>query len=362
MAETGIERPSFSDQRGRINEEFEAIRQAVTATRELVAENDNLTQSVQAQIPVMEGAAAAIGGVGSAAGGGGGGASGGVNELANSFNSLLQSVSPLAEAESRLTEVQNTLNQAVAAGLTTNQQAADIYNRVFRELLGVGNASTEAAEKTQLLNRALEEGVISAGEYNSALAGLRQQTGQSADFVGSAFQKAFGAASSALGEFVRTGKFDFNEFTRSLLADLTQLAANQLFQQLLGGGGGGGLFGGGGGGGIFGGLFGGGGGGGLFGGLFGGLGGLFGFNEGGSFQVGGRGGIDNNVLSLNGAPVARVSKGEAVNVTPRGESEGRKVVINFSVTTPTGEIPQQTQEQLAARAAQAIQRADRRDN
>ncbi|AAT69476.1 tail length tape measure protein [Alphaproteobacteria phage PhiJL001] len=188
---------------------------------------------------------------------------------------------------------------------------------------------------------------------------LAETVDESSNFMQSALETTFNAASSALSNFVRTGEFDFEQFTRSLLADLTQLAANQLLQQLLGGGGGGG------GGGIFGGLFGGGGG--LFGGgggLFGGLGGLFGFNNGGSILIGGQGGIDNNLLSINNRPVARVSRGETIDVNPRGQGGGnnRPVTVNFAVTTPTGEIPLQTQNQLAAKAVLALNTADRRNN
>lgn len=53
--------------------------------------------------------------------------------------------------------------------------------------------------------------------------------------------------------------------------------------------------------------------GGSFGGLFGGL---PGFAQGGSFTIGGRGGLDRNVLSVNGSPVARVNQGERLDIVP----------------------------------------------
>lgn len=52
--------------------------------------------------------------------------------------------------------------------------------------------------------------------------------------------------------------------------------------------------------------------------LFGG--GLPGFATGGSGIIGGRGGTDRNVLSLNGQPFARVSRGERLTVTPQGKA------------------------------------------
>jgi hypothetical protein len=53
------------------------------------------------------------------------------------------------------------------------------------------------------------------------------------------------------------------------------------------------------------------------GGLFAGLGRLLGFASGGALQVGGMPGVDRNVMSINGMPVAMVSSGEFINVSPR---------------------------------------------
>lgn len=45
-----------------------------------------------------------------------------------------------------------------------------------------------------------------------------------------------------------------------------------------------------------------------------------GFAAGGSMLLGGRGGVDQNLLSLNGRPLARVSAGETLNVSPRARA------------------------------------------
>lgn len=76
------------------------------------------------------------------------------------------------------------------------------------------------------------------------------------------------------------------------------------------------------------------------GGLFGGVGGIFagmagrglfgkliGFADGGSFQIGGKGGIDQNVLSINGIPRAMVSASELVNITPGSDRRGGRPLI-----------------------------------
>lgn len=44
-----------------------------------------------------------------------------------------------------------------------------------------------------------------------------------------------------------------------------------------------------------------------------------GFASGGSFMIGGRGGIDSNIMSINGLPIARVSYGERVNIDPAND-------------------------------------------
>lgn len=51
------------------------------------------------------------------------------------------------------------------------------------------------------------------------------------------------------------------------------------------------------------------------------------FASGGSFTVGGVPGVDRNMLSLNGVPVARVSKGETVGVSPGGGGGKVEIVL-----------------------------------
>jgi hypothetical protein len=52
-----------------------------------------------------------------------------------------------------------------------------------------------------------------------------------------------------------------------------------------------------------------------------------GLDNGGSILVGGTGGVDNNLLSINGQPTARVSKGETVTVSPNKKSKGGDTVF-----------------------------------
>lgn len=72
-----------------------------------------------------------------------------------------------------------------------------------------------------------------------------------------------------------------------------------------------------------------GGGGGILGGLVGGIGHIFGFASGGSMTIGGRGGNDNNTLSLNGRPIANVQRGETLSIGTKalsGRTGGQTII------------------------------------
>lgn len=84
--------------------------------------------------------------------------------------------------------------------------------------------------------------------------------------------------------------------------------------------------------------------------------------------VGGNPGIDNNLLSINGRPVARVSASERISVKPgSGRQENgtnrpeRPVVVNFNINTPDVESFKRSQAQLQARAAAGMARASARN-
>jgi hypothetical protein len=55
-----------------------------------------------------------------------------------------------------------------------------------------------------------------------------------------------------------------------------------------------------------------------------------GFATGGSFTIGGRRGYDTNLLSLNGAPIARVSHGERVAISPTGEATPQRILLEVA--------------------------------
>ena len=64
-----------------------------------------------------------------------------------------------------------------------------------------------------------------------------------------------------------------------------------------------------------------------------------GFASGGSMILGGNSGIDQNQLSLNGRPIARVGRGETLSVSPAGKSGGgggQPIIINQTLNVSTG--------------------------
>ncbi|OQW44355.1 MAG: hypothetical protein A4S16_03445 [Proteobacteria bacterium SG_bin6] len=215
-----------------------------------------------------------------------------------------------------------------------NASPGERYRTELRNSLGDINSRIEAIEVRGL--QTLEDSLV---ESTKAALGLK------------------GALGDIVGELIRIG------IQRSIIGPL----ADGLFGPA-GGGGGGGLFGS-----LIGGvsrLFGGGrggGGGGLgnaVGSILGavGLPRLPGFATGGSMVLGGVPGIDRNTLSLNGAPIARVSRGETLAVSPnlgalRPAGAGTVVHQHFHLdargAVTTKEFVQGLQGYADQRAAQA---------
>lgn len=104
--------------------------------------------------------------------------------------------------------------------------------------------------------------------------------------------------------------------------------------------------------------FGGGGGsgvGGLLGSALGSLG-IPGFASGGSMVLGGRGGTDQNVLSLNGEPLARVSRGEAMTISPNAKAvqPARSSVTNVTQVDARGAVMNREFAQMILAQAQRM--------
>lgn len=156
----------------------------------------------------------------------------------------------------------------------------------------------------------------------------------------------------------------FKNVASQIIADLLRIAIQQQIVKPLGEA----LFGGGGGGFSLGNLFGGGGGGKDIGGLVSKLGKLPGFASGGSFMVGGRGGIDSQLLSIGGMPRAWVSPTEQINVRNPANDQGSgrggiaaivpsplfDVVMDGKVLSTGGQMMQQSARSNMRRSQQSL--------
>lgn len=165
-------------------------------------------------------------------------------------------------------------------------------------------ANTQREEKL----KGLLEGDTVAGGLEAGMMKVAEQAKTTSELVAESFESAFNKATDALAKFVETGKLDFAELTRSILADISKMALKSAMShavgqfstgfgnavsgaQPAGGGGGGGDS-------WLTGL------GGMVGAFFGG-----GFATGGSMIVGGTGGTDSQLVSLRATP------GERIDVT-----------------------------------------------
>ncbi len=149
-----------------------------------------------------------------------------------------------------------------------------------------------------------------------------QQYAESLMTTEDVFVGALKGMEDALVEFVMTGKLDFSSLIDSMIADIARLAIQQAVTKPLAN--------------SLAGLFGPttvqpetspipqSGAGGFLGSAFNAIKGFLpGFQDGGSFMVGGKPGIDKNLVAF------RASKGEQVNIMPKGQSAGVNIVMNI---------------------------------
>jgi tape measure domain-containing protein len=186
--------------------------------------------------------------------------------------------------ENRLIDLEFEMERARLDAIAASRDATDAEKEIARrrraalpELEAQAREGVERANEGPL-DRYRRELTSTAGDINTALEEIEVQ-GMKAleDSLVSATTKALGLK-GALGQIV---------------GELIRVAAQQAILAAIGGPGaaGGSL-----------------------------LGSLFKFANGGEFTIGGRGGTDRNVMSINGKPVAKVSRGERVTVTPQGKN------------------------------------------
>lgn len=99
----------------------------------------------------------------------------------------------------------------------------------------------------------------------------------------------------------------------------------------------------------------------FFSGMFGGGGGTKGFAAGGEFTVGGMGGTDSQMVAFRASPNETVTIRRPDQMGDGGGAP-KNQVVNFNIQTPDAESFRRSENQLYARAARAMQRADQRNN
>lgn len=66
--------------------------------------------------------------------------------------------------------------------------------------------------------------------------------------------------------------------------------------------------------------------------------------------------MDNNALSINNRPVARVSRGETIRVIPNGSGGDRPIQIIMNVSTPDANSFNRSENQLLRGAGKKLNR------
>lgn len=227
-------------------------------------------------------------------------------------------------------------------------EALERQKALLEEITG---AETELSLRAMDLQTLFQNGAISLEQFTAAMRDLNVEVtaldnsfsgglangfariAQEANNIGSQMSDfvvgSFNAATDAIVQFAKTGQLDLRQFFQDLFANLLKLAANQLFSQLIGGllGGGGALGGLGGGGGL--------------------LGSLLGFQNGGSFNVGGSGGTDSQLVAFRASPNENVEvttpaqqrQKEAALAGANGGGGNSEPVINITnVTDPAAVV------------------------
>lgn len=314
------------------------------------------------------------------------GASGAVDKLQNKLNSLLRTIDPITGAQERLRQGTETLNKAYDAGLITldrrNELLARLNEHLRDQLDPLGKINRDMDQEARLLRLGNEEraiqrqllqdieklrraGVtlspIEAQQLENSIRAMENLKEQS-KLLGDVLNRVFKGAEDAFVQFIETGKVDFKKLISSMISDIARLAfqsfvtkpAANALQGVLGSLFGGGSGGSGGSGGWFSNLFSG-----FFGGgntaaaavpTFGGL-----YATGGSFTVGGSGGVDSQMVNF------RASPGERVNIERPGQggngNGGQNIV--FNIQTQDANSFRASEGQIAARMARIAGRGNR---
>lgn len=236
---------------------------------------------------------------------------------------------------------------AIAKNLKEADSLAKVQEEMQKEANMLRLSNSERAIQADLLQKVdrLRQAGITLSPLETAqleagirkMAALKEQT----ELFGSAIDRVMSGATDAIVSFVKDGKVNFGDLITSMISDIARLAAQQYITKpltnMLNS---------------------------VVGNLFGEGGSLFSaaaapapaYATGGSFIVGGSGGVDSQTVKL------RASPGERVSVTRRGqgsEGAGSGVTNVFNITTPDVKGFKASETQIAARMARITSRGTR---
>jgi hypothetical protein len=171
--------------------------------------------------------------------------------------SQIAAVNKLVAANKKLADIEREFDKLRTDGVGTEKEREEVLRRTIRDLVGVGNATTDLAEKQQLLNSAFKQGAITLREYKQLLRDARIDFLETQTDFASGFERgllkvrkdledfasaaeaavtsAFGAMKDSLADFIETGEFSLENFINTIRRSFAELAAQSLLNEALGG-------------------------------------------------------------------------------------------------------------------------------
>jgi len=171
--------------------------------------------------------------------------------------SQVGAVNKLVAANKQLADIEREFDKLRTDGVGTEKEREEVLRRTIREIVGVGNATTDLAEKQELLGAALKQGAIDFDEFRRAMRDARidfleTQTDFSSGFergvlkarrdledfasaAESAVVGAFDSMKDALADFIETGEFSLEGFINTIRRSFAELAAQSLLNEALSG-------------------------------------------------------------------------------------------------------------------------------
>jgi hypothetical protein len=210
------------------------------------------------------------------------------------------------DALDKFLESQSKKQASMQADLQTIGLSEGAHQRLKTVLEAEAIAKANNITITDQLRQKINDSATSTGMLADALEQTKERW---SEFRGAVLQVR-SSLENAFVDAIMQAK-SFKDIIRSLISDLARMAAQQAFRSMFGGqlawsNAAGSAFNGGGG-------------------ILGGIGKLFGFAQGGSFQVGGSGGIDSQLVAFKASPNERVS------ITKPGQDMGGGITIHQTI-------------------------------